>query len=119
MANETGTSGPQSSLKIPSFDHQPLNPGGKGGDGGENPGKNEKKDKKRKGKKDVKGDDPDEPTIPKFNKKVSNKITTLSSKLTEIRCITTQLKAHSMCHAIIQTKPYKTHYFVWGLMQQL
>ena len=56
-----------------------------GGGNGEEP-----KDQKEP-KKNTTGDDPDAAQAVKFNKKLSSKISSLSSKLTEVRCLLTQL----------------------------
>ena len=75
------------------------------GKGGKNQGKGERADgekgkgggrTRRNGRKgDQEGKDP-VVEIPKWNKKMSNKITCISGKHTELRCLTTQLNAHTM-----------------------
>jgi hypothetical protein len=76
--------------------------------GGANPGDQEAEDggkgkNKGKGKGDKrrrKGSDQQENAgtpVVKHNKKVSNKITTISSKLTEVRCMMTQVNQSTMC----------------------
>lgn len=42
------------------------------------------------------------PTIPKSNKKIGSKITSLSSKLTEIRCLQTQVENAKLYLIVIQ-----------------
>ena len=89
---------PQSSLLDPKSSLQQALPGpvGHGADQDGQPNPKDRKGKKpRKGKKDKDAADPDKVETPKYNKKVSNKINTLSTKLTELRCLTTQLKTHS------------------------
>ena len=62
-----------------------------GGGNGEEP-KDQKEPKKKPRKpKNTTGDDPDAAQAVKFNKKLSSKISSLSSKLTEVRCLLTQL----------------------------
>ena len=97
-------------------DNQDKTQPGKGG------GKGGKSGKRRRGKKnpEAEGADGGEPAdkVEKFNKKVSNKITNLSSKLTDALCLQTQLKTATMYH--ICNKYIVTHYcnylkkwFIW------
>ena len=72
---------------------------------GANPGHQEQEGKGKKGKgkgdkRKKKGSDQQENAgtpVVKHNKKVSNKITTISSKLTEVRCMMTQVNQSTMC----------------------
>lgn len=80
----------------------PEGPGNGDGKGG---GKGGKSRRRRKGAAgapnpsgpDQPGGDVPAPTVPKHNKKVTSKITSISSKLTEVRCLSTQLQGHAMC----------------------
>ena len=62
--------------------------------------KAKRKSKKGKGGEEGAGDQEENPVV-KHNKKVSNKITSLSTKLTEVRCIMTQVQNANMCQWLI------------------
>ena len=67
-----------------------------GTDGGNAAPKRSPKKRPRRGKGQGKGEGEQVPVVVKHNKKVSNKITTLSTKLTEVRCIMTQISHATM-----------------------
>ncbi len=63
------------------------------GTGGDVKGRGKpKKNGKGRGKGKVAGDDePQAPAVPKYNKRVANKITSLTSKSTDVRCLETSI----------------------------
>ena len=74
-------------------------PGANAEEGTKGKGKGKKGSRsKKKGQGEANGDEEPGEVIPKFSKKVTNKITVLSTKLTEVRCLQTQLKASGMYH---------------------
>ena len=78
-------------------------PPGEGASPGQNApkAKARRKAKKGKGGEEGAGDHQDENPVVKHNKKVSSKITSLSTKLTEVRCIMTQVQSANMCQWLI------------------
>ena len=99
---------PESFLHPKDLQRQPLSaPGANGEKGNGKGGKPSKQPRKARKSEQCEGQgeaEPSAPAIPKHNKKMSNKITVLSSKLTEIRCLQTQLKSATMCHAWLVQK---------------
>ena len=114
---------PASSLVRKALPAPEAQPGEDGQEEAKGKGKGKKGSRsKKKGKGDAnRGDeDQDEPAVPKFSKKVTNKITVLSTKLTEVRCFQTQLKASGMYHTWSLDKNFSQgpEYFNSGGMSQ-